>query len=128
MERQLPYNTSYCTRLCTGDASSEYTIAHRQYTSAQLGTQSLKCITEKTGLEPWFYNEFDEASLTDIVRHHEKVIDQPRSDGSHTLFGVLSILDDRAATAVMRNPRGIIDHLAVRGRHYCASLRISSQS
>ena len=84
-------------------------------------------IKEKTGLEP-FYDEFDEESLTEFVKHHEKVVEQQKRAGSHKLFGVLIVLDDLAATSVMRNPRGIIAHLAVRGRHSCASLILSSQS
>ena len=66
--------------------------------------------------------------MTHVVKHHEKVVAQQKSVGTHTLFGVLIILDDLAATAVMRNPRGIIAHLAVRGRHSCASLIMPSQS
>jgi len=86
-----------------------------------------KYIKDKTGLEP-FYDEFDEESLTEFVKHHEKVVEQQKRAGSHKLFGVLIVLDDLAATSVMRNPRGIIAHLAVRGRHSCASLILSSQS
>lgn len=86
-----------------------------------------KYITERTGLEP-FYDGFDEESLTDFVKHHEKVVAQQKSVGTHQLFGVRNILGDLAAIAVMRNPRGIIAHLAVRGRHSCASLILSSQS
>ena len=78
-------------------------------------------------MEP-FYAEFDDESLTDCVKHNEKVVAQQKSVGTHKLFGVLIILDDLAATAVLRNPRGIIAHLAVRGRHSCASMILSSQS
>ena len=56
------------------------------------------------------------------------MVAQQKSVGTHNLIGVLIILDDLAATAVMRNPRGIIAHLAVRGRHSCASMILSSQS
>ena len=93
----------------------------------RLGTQSKKYIKEKTGLEP-FYDEFDEESLTEFVKHHERVVAQQKHAGSHKLFGVLIVLDDLAATSVMRNPRGIIAHLAVRGMHSCASRVLSSQS
>ena len=62
------------------------------------------------------------------MKNHEKVVAQQKSVGTHNLFGVLIILDDLATTAVMHNPRGIIAHLAVRGRHACASLFLSSQS
>ena len=86
-----------------------------------------KYITEKTGLEP-FYDEFDEESLTYVVKHHDKVVAQQKSVGTHNLFGVRIILDVFAATAVMRNPCGIIAHLAVRGRHSCANMILSSQS
>ena len=78
-------------------------------------------------MEP-FYDEFDEESLTVVAKHHEKVVAQQKSVGTHKLFGVLIILDGLAATAVMRNTRGSIAHLAVRGRHSCASMILSSQT
>lgn len=74
------------------------------------------------------YDEFDEESLSDDVRHPENAVARQKSVGSHKLLGALSIRDDFAATSVMHNQRGILARLAVRGRHACASLILSSPS
>lgn len=93
----------------------------------RLGTLPRNTLQIHTGLEP-VYDEFGEEPLTEVVKHREKVAAQQKSVGRHKLFGVLISLDDLAATSVMRNTRGTIARLAIRGRHSCASLSLSSQS
>ena len=81
---------------------------------------------QNTHDEEFFYDNFDEAALSDIINTQKKIVEYQKKHDHKKLFQILVIIDDFADNyKVSHHP--LINALFTRGRHSCISTVVATQ-
>jgi hypothetical protein len=81
---------------------------------------------QNTHDEEFFFDNFDEAALSDIINTQKKIVEYQKKHDHKKLFQILVIIDDFADNyKVSHHP--LINALFTRGRHSCISTVVATQ-
>ena len=81
---------------------------------------------QNTHDEEFFFDNFDEAALSDIIKTQKKIVEYQKKHDHKKLFQILVIIDDFADNyKVSHHP--LINALFTRGRHSCISTVVATQ-
>ena len=81
---------------------------------------------QNTHDEEFFFDNFDEAALSDIINTQKKIVEYQKKHDRKKLFQILVIIDDFADNyKVSHHP--LINALFTRGRHSCVSTVVANQ-
>jgi hypothetical protein len=81
---------------------------------------------QNTHDEEFYFDNFDEAALSDIINTQRKIVEYQKKHDHKKLFQILVIIDDFADNyRVSHHP--LINALFTRGRHSCTSCVVATQ-